>query len=308
MRKVIGIGETVYDIVFKGGQPTAAVPGGSTFNSMISLGRCGITSDFLSEVGSDKVGSIITDFMTANGVDTGYVNLLKTKTPLSLAFLDKNNDASYTFYRDPVGERPDFHYPEIEKDDLVLFGSFYALNPACRLQVRRFLEYARSRDAIIYYDVNFRPSHIKDLGNIGDALWENLSFADVVRGSHEDFRTLFGIEEAVEVFREKISSHCGNFICTYGAEPLRVMDIHGLFEEYPVSPISTVSTIGAGDSFNAGFIYGLVKDEITREMLLDGLSAEVWKDLVSCAQSFSACCCQSEFNYITPEFAETLKF
>ena len=59
MRKVIGIGETVYDIVFKGGQPTAAVPGGSTFNSMISIGRCGIPADILSEVGDDKVGSII---------------------------------------------------------------------------------------------------------------------------------------------------------------------------------------------------------------------------------------------------------
>ena len=63
MRKVIGIGETVYDIVFKGGQPTAAVPGGSTFNSMISIGRCGIHTDFLSEIGSDKVGEIIREFM-----------------------------------------------------------------------------------------------------------------------------------------------------------------------------------------------------------------------------------------------------
>ena len=37
-RKIIGIGETVLDIVFREGQPQAAVPGGSVFNSMISLG------------------------------------------------------------------------------------------------------------------------------------------------------------------------------------------------------------------------------------------------------------------------------
>ena len=38
MRKVIGMGETIMDIIFHGAQPTAAVPGGSSFNSIISIG------------------------------------------------------------------------------------------------------------------------------------------------------------------------------------------------------------------------------------------------------------------------------
>ncbi len=33
MRKVIGIGETVLDIIFKNNQPDTAAPGGSTFPS-----------------------------------------------------------------------------------------------------------------------------------------------------------------------------------------------------------------------------------------------------------------------------------
>ena len=303
MRKVIGIGETVLDIVFRGGQPQAAVPGGSTFNSMISLGRCGIPSDFLSEFGDDRVGAMIKDFMKENGVTPDYVNMLKSKTPLSLAFLNEKNDAEYIFYRDAQEERPDFVYPEIEKDDVVLFGSFYALNPACRPLVKRFLEHAREKGAILYYDVNFRPSHVKDLGNIGNALWENFELADVVRGSHEDFITLFGIGDAQKVFDEKLSSRCSNFICTFGSAPLQIIDSRGPVGDYSVEPIKTVSTIGAGDNFNAGFIYGLVKDGITGEMLRNGLSKNQWDDLVSCAQSFSACCCQSSFNYITPEFA-----
>ena len=307
MRKVIGIGETVYDIVFKDGRPREAVPGGSTFNSMISLGRCGVPAVFLSEVGRDKVGSIIKEFMSSNGVDPGYVNTLDVKTPVSLAFLDESNNASYSFYREPVAERPGFEYPDIQKDDVVLFGSFYALNPACRPMVKSFLEFARSQGAILYYDVNFRPAHLKDLGNIGDALWENLTLADVVRGSDEDFITLFGIGDAADVFTNKISSHCGNFICTYGSDPLRVIDRYGPVGEYPVEPIDTVSTIGAGDSFNAGFIYGLIKDGITREALSAGLPTEKWDDLVAYAQSFSASCCKSSFNYITTDLASTLK-
>ena len=41
MRKVIGIGETILDIIFRGDQPSAAVPGGSVFNGIVSLGRMG---------------------------------------------------------------------------------------------------------------------------------------------------------------------------------------------------------------------------------------------------------------------------
>ena len=39
MRRVIGIGETILDILFKNNQPTVAVPGGSVFNGLVSLGR-----------------------------------------------------------------------------------------------------------------------------------------------------------------------------------------------------------------------------------------------------------------------------
>ena len=70
MRKVIGIGETILDILFKDSQPTAAVPGGSVFNGIISLGRLGVNVTFISETGNDKVGDIILKFMRENGVST----------------------------------------------------------------------------------------------------------------------------------------------------------------------------------------------------------------------------------------------
>ena len=53
MRKVIGIGETILDIIFRGGQPTAAVPGGSVFNGIVSLGRISVPICFIRETGTD---------------------------------------------------------------------------------------------------------------------------------------------------------------------------------------------------------------------------------------------------------------
>ena len=68
MRKVIGIGETVLDIIFRDDQPIHAVPGGSTFNAIISLGRCGVNTTFISETGNDHVGRMIIKFLKENNI------------------------------------------------------------------------------------------------------------------------------------------------------------------------------------------------------------------------------------------------
>lgn len=307
MRKTFGIGETVLDIVFRNGQPEAAVPGGSTFNSMVSLGRSGVEATLLSEVGSDRVGDMIKAFMAENGVHTDQVNTLPGKSPISLAFLNERNEASYSFYRDKHETHPDFAHPDVQAGDLVLFGSFYALNSVTRPQVSAFLEYARSQGAIFYYDVNFRPSHVKDLGDIGANLWENLEYADIVRGSREDFHTLFGLDDVDAVYRDKLSAHTSHFIYTRGADPVTVRCGRDFRKDYPVPPVETVSTIGAGDSFNAGFLYGLLQLGVTRETLAQGFSEPLWDALIDTAGRFSADCCRNAYNYISPEFAAGLR-
>ena len=100
MRKVIGIGETILDIIFRNNRPHTAVPGGSTFNGLISLGRLGVPVSFISEVGNDHVGDIIRDFMKENNISTRYVDRFPDgKSPISLAFLDNDSNADYTFYK-----------------------------------------------------------------------------------------------------------------------------------------------------------------------------------------------------------------
>ena len=89
MRKVIGIGETILDIIFEGNQPSAAVPGGSVFNGIVSLGRAGVNVSFISETGNDRVGNIILQFMRENNIPTDHVNVFPDgKSPVSLAFLN----------------------------------------------------------------------------------------------------------------------------------------------------------------------------------------------------------------------------
>ena len=257
-KRVIGIGETVLDILFKNDQLQKAVPGGSTFNSIVSLGRARVPCAMVTEVGGDHVGDIICNFLVDNGVSAEYVcRHEQNKSHITLAFLDENNDAQYQFYKDHVSVRLDGKLPKMNKDDVVLFGSFFAINPAIRPVVGGVLRSAHEAGTWLYYDVNFRKPHIADLPNVTPNIEENMSLADVVRGSMEDFGYLYGLYNGDAIY-ERVSRLCSTLILTDGARPIRVYAAEGC-ETYPVQAIETVSTVGAGDNFNAGYIYAMMK-------------------------------------------------
>ena len=219
MRKIIGIGETILDIIFKNGRPTQAVPGGSTFNSMVSLGRLGLPVRFITEIGNDTVGNIILDFMRANGLSTENIDLFDdgyALSPISLAFLNENNDARYAFYHNFPQKRLDFVWPIVEADDLVIFGSYFAVDPLLRDKIQEFISYAHEQKAIIYYDVNFRKSHAHEAMRIMPAFIENLEYADIVRGSAEDFEILLHENNPEKLYRRRIAFDTPNFIFTDG--------------------------------------------------------------------------------------------
>ena len=307
MRKVIGIGETVLDIIFKNDQPIGAVPGGSVFNALISLGRSGIPAAFISETGNDRVGRSIIDFLRKNGVDGSCVYVYPdSKSPISLAFLNEQNDAGYIFYKDHPNDRLEFTYPDVQPDDVVLFGSYYAVNPVIRPQVVGFLEYARQHGAILYYDVNFRASHKNEVLRLTPNILENLEYADIVRGSTEDFEVMFRKSDPDTIYRTQIAFYTHKFICTQGAKPIELRAEGGLKKQYAVERTDTVSTIGAGDNFNAGFVFGLIKYGITRKEIEQGLSEEQWDKIIACAQQFSANVCKSIDNYVSLEFGQQM--
>lgn len=307
MRKVIGIGETVLDIIFKNDQPMAAVPGGSVFNGIISLGRSGIDASFISETGNDRVGKKIINFLKDNNVNTDNINVYpESKSPVSLAFLNERNDAEYVFYKDHPRDQLDFIYPDVQKDDIVMFGSYYAVNPVIRPQVVAFLDYARNHGAILYYDVNFRSAHKNEVMKLTSNILENLEYADIVRGSIEDFDNMFNMSDADKIYRGEIEFYCKRFICTNGSKSVELRSSK-LKKSYPVDDTPTVSTIGAGDNFNAGFVYGLIKHGVNKEMLEAGLSEEQWDNLIFSAQQFSYNACQSLNNSIDKDFGDQMK-
>lgn len=306
MRKVIGIGETILDIIFQGDQPSAAVPGGSVFNGIVSLGRMGANVCFISETGNDHVGRMILKFMRESNIPTEHVNVFPDgKSPVSLAFLNEQSDAEYIFYKDYPKQRLDVLFPQIHEDDIVVIGSYYALNPVLREKILELLERAKEKRAIVYYDPNFRSAHKDEAMKLAPTMIENLEYADIVRGSTDDFRYMYGLQDVDKIYKDKIQFYCPNFLCTAGGKTISLRT-GKIRKEYPIEQLEAVSTIGAGDNFNAGLIYGLLKYDV-RHRDLRSISEETWDKVIQCGKDFAAEVCKSFNNSISTGFVESYK-
>lgn len=302
MRSVFGIGETILDIIFKEEQPYKAVPGGSVFNGLVSLGRLQVPVTFISEVGKDQVGELILRFMAQNHISTQYIDRFPDgKSPISLAFLDANRNAKYAFYKDYPTQRLEVPFPRIEADDIFIIGSYYALNPALRLRMAEFLQYAHERKAIIYYDLNFRKAHAHEAIRLMPTVLENLEYADIVRGSDEDFLNLFGEQAGGRVYADHIQFYCDRLITTYGAKGVDLYTSR-FKQHYDALAIEPQSTIGAGDNFNAGLIFGLLKEDVRLKDLAD-LTPDSWERIIRHGMALAGEVCQSYDNYISTDFA-----
>ena len=304
MRKIIGIGETVFDIIFKDDRPISAKPGGSVYNALISLGRMRQNTVFVSEMGEDHVGNIVKNFLKENQVSTEYLHTYnRGQTPIALAFLDERQDADYLFYRNFPADRLDCAMPEINENDIVLISSFFALNPVLREKLLEILEFARLRKAIIYYDVNFRKAHTPEIRHLMPAILENFEFAGIIKGSNEDFENLYKERNPAQIYKEHIEFYSKNFIYTQGEKGAIVFG-RNFQKSYPANPVIPVSTVGTGDSFNAGIIFGLIRYGITLNDLQHTLPEEKWDKIMKCAIDFAAFVCGTYDNYISAEFAD----
>ena len=302
MRKVFGIGETILDIILGTTSHRRPFPVVPFFNGLISLGRLNVPVSFISELGNDRVGDMIRDFMEDNHITTEFVDRFPDgKSPISLAFLDDDKNANYIFYKDYPAQRLEVPLPKIEKDDIFVFGSYYSLNPVLRTRMVEFLQYAQERKAIIYYDPNFRKAHAHEAIRLMPTVLENLEFADIVRGSDEDFQNLYGKSDAQKVYKEHIQFYCDRFLTTHGANGVN-LHTRNFTRHFDSPQIQPLSTIGAGDNFNAGIIYGLLKYDV-RHADLPSLDQDTWGKIIRCGMDLASEVCQSYDNYISKEFA-----
>ena len=269
---VYAIGESLIDIVFSEDETVSAKPGGSMLNACISLGRLGHQVHFLSEFGNDKAGDRIATFLTENNVNSQYsIRHQGYKTTLALAWLDKAGNATYSFYQDLPEEAPEIEIPDFKPGDIFLFGSFYSIRQRNRLNIEKLLNSAGKAGATTIFDPNIRPSKIQDTAETREKIFGLMDKADIVKGSDEDYAYIFQNNDQADILR-RLQQQGSLFFLTSGKKGVDVV-YQGKIMHHEIPAIVPVSTIGAGDNFNAGIIHALISNHPAKPYSQNSISA-----------------------------------
>ncbi len=225
--------------------------GGSAGIFAVGAAKLGLKTAFIGKVGADEFGHFMRDQFVRHGIDvSGLVIDPKIKTGLGISLSDGNDRAILTF----GGSIPLLSYNDIDFDLLsrgrhLHSGSYYLLD-GLRPDLARIYQEAQALGLTTSLDTNYDPKEVWDR-----QVFDVLDHTDLFLPNMTELLAISGqktLEAAVEHFTSgrKLMVTLKN-----GADGALAFS-NG--EKYSVSSITVtpLDTTGAGDSFDAGFIYG----------------------------------------------------
>lgn len=257
---ILCCGEALIDMIPK---PTSSgalgyVPhdGGASFNTSLALGRLGVRVGLLSGVSSDMFGQQIMSSLTANHVDSNH--LVRSDRPSTLAFVQlTNGNAAYTFFdENSAGRILEFaDFPEISGEvNAALFGGIsLCQEPAASAYQELHAKIAKSD--VVMLDPNVRANSIEDVSIYRARLEKMVGLSDIVKVSDEDLNWVFPGPESLNAKLKRLQSLGPTIvILTRGGDGASAFLTTGAEVHAPIEKVEVVDTVGAGDTFNAGFL------------------------------------------------------
>lgn len=272
---VVVIGEALIDVVASSGG-TVEHPGGSPANVAYGLGRLGISTALLTSIGDDERGSAIERHLAGAGVALLPGSKHQGRTASATATLAPDGSARYEFdiswELQPV---PPSYLPKV-----IHTGSIATFLAPGAAAVRSLLEQAH-RECVITYDPNIRPALLGSQAEATALFEELVPLTDVVKLSDEDAQWLYPRKRLEETAARILQLGAGLAVITKGSEGSLLAT--PTTQLHVPSVLSVVAdTIGAGDSYMAALIYGLLSRGV------DGLSSEVLESLGRTASKAAA--------------------
>lgn len=257
MSGVVVAGEALVDLVPGDGTLTP-VPGGSSLNVAIGLGRLGTRVAYLGALSTDGFGRVLATQLDRAGVDHGLAEATDLPTTLAVVHVDDGGRATYGFYLDATSAVAD-PGPVALPDGAALHVSFGAIGPTQAPAGQRLVALLRAEAGrrLTCLDPNVRPSAI-GTGEEAEARWraaleDAVATVDLVKVSDEDLeRVAPGVD--VETVAARWAT-CGPalVVVTRGPDGAVAFGPAGRVA-VPGVAVDVVDTVGAGDAFTAGLL------------------------------------------------------
>ena len=302
MRKIIAIGQSVLDTIYRDSQPTRCFMGGRIANAAAILGTMRHSVAMVSECCNDRVGDIIIDYLTRHNVDVKSIDrYTEGSTPLSAIFTSDNGQDTIVNYGVYPQERFDVVWPRIDEDDILLFGSLYAITEPQRSALFELVNYAVERKAIIIYLPGFQHGINFHIAHVMPAILENLEVSDLVIAHERDLRDVYPGETAQQAYCDHVEFYCDNYLHIHPDLSVTRFDKGGKAMPHPAIGAPTRHMLGWQAGFTAGVIHGLLKNGVTHADVHQ-LPRATWVDIVTGAQAIASCCANAD-NCMDPSLA-----
>ena len=274
--RLLVVGEALVDVVTDANGESAEHVGGSPANVAVGLARLDHPVDFATWLGHDDRGERIAAHLRRHGVNLLEESFGPSPTSVAVATLDQQGAATYDFALH--WDLPEVTLPE--GTGHVHTGSIATVLQPGAQSVTSVLRAVREQGTVSY-DPNIRPSIMGDLDAVRRRVEELVALSDVVKASEDDLALLYPDESPEQVMGRWVRLGAGLAVVTLGAEGVayRVASDERS-ERAPARVKGVVDTVGAGDSFMAGLVSGLVVagllgDPGARQRLHDATLEEV---------------------------------
>ncbi|MFI8851134.1 carbohydrate kinase [Streptomyces sp. 891-h] len=233
-------------------------PGGGPANTAVALARLGTPTRFLGRLSHDVFGRLFASRLAESDVDVSHAVRASEPSTLAVADVAEDGSADYAFH---AQQTADFQWTDEElasgtADPLSCLhtGSLALVQQPGGAAVERLLAKIRDR-ATVSLDPNVRPLLV-DPAVYREALPRWCAAADILRLSDDDLAHLrpgATPDEAADAFH---ADGVPLVVVTLGAEGV-MASFDGNRFRVPTPPTEVVDTVGAGDSFMAGFLHAL---------------------------------------------------
>jgi fructokinase len=261
-KKVICFGEVLWDIF-----PEGEKIGGAPLNVALRLKALGISTSIVSKVGEDQLGQRLIEFVRKQGLETQHIQEdQQFETGKVNVTLDQNGSASYDIAYPTAWDKIKLNpllEEKVSEADIFLYGSLIARDDVSHQALQRLLSIAPYK----VFDVNLRaPHYTKEL------LIDLMLKADLIKFNDEELdevsRAMGCSDKTLEEQLTFIAKQTNTKqICvTKGGDGALLFLDNRLYDQKGFK-VKVVDTVGAGDSFLATLLEGLLKEKKTEVAL-----------------------------------------
>lgn len=289
---ILCCGEALIDMLPRrladGSEVFLPVSGGAVFNTAIALGRLGEETGFFSGLSTDMFGQKLAAYLENSNVSTTYC--MRSPNPTTLAFVTlKDGNAHYQFVDENTAVRMlgIEALPNLPDTVQALhFGAISLIPEPCGSTFEELMRRMRET-VVISLDPNIRPSFVADESAYRDRLRRMIGMSDIIKVSEEDLAWLEPGGAFEHFARDLIEAGASVVTLTKGDKGARAIT-QSVDLSIPATRANVVDTVGAGDSFNAGFLASLRSSGVLSQSALRTIGRRTLQTALEFASLVSA--------------------